>query len=486
VTFRLRGAMARVLRGAFVRFALTVGAPVLGAVTVMCAHPDVAHAEDTLTMQAVLTSMERTYPLLRAAEVEKLIADADTLSAEGGFDLSWKTRASMLPIAYYDYIRVESMLEKPTAIWGATAFAGYRLGTGKFPVYYGYMETLEFGEVRVGLNVPLWRNGPIDRRRANLRRAELGQDVARLTVQQQRIELSRAAAQRYWAWVAAGRRLQIANDLLKIATDRDGGLLERATRGDIAMIERTDNLRAMEQRRAQVALAQRGLEQATLELALFYRDEQGKRLEARPDQLPKSFPELTDRSPNLQSDIRMALERRPEAKRLALQSAREEVEKRFADNQRALGVDLQVAGSQDFGRANPLRPDLSKPVLEASLMLDVPLQTRLMEGRSDAASANMRRIAEQKRFAEDRIETDVRDAHSALRAATERVRATRREVKLAEELEESERVKFQQGDSHLLIVNIREQQTAEAELREVDATLDFFRAEADLRAARGE
>lgn len=54
------------------------------------------------------------------------------------------------------------------------------------------------------------------------------------------------------------------------------------------------------------------------------------------------------------------------------------------------------------------------------------------------------------------------------------------------DLEQAERVRFEQGDSNLLTVNIREQQTAEAELREIEALFDFHRAVADLRAARGE
>ena len=83
-------------------------------------------------------------------------------------------------------------------------------------------------------------------------------------------------------------------------------------------------------------------------------------------------------------------------------------------------------------------------------------------------------------------EADVRDAQSAILRAAERVEAARREVRLAEELEEAERTRYAQGDSQLLIVNLREQQTAEAELRAIDARLDHQRAIADLRAARGE
>jgi outer membrane protein TolC len=98
----------------------------------------------------------------------------------------------------------------------------------------------------------------------------------------------------------------------------------------------------------------------------------------------------------------------------------------------------------------------------------------------------MSRLNHQQEFARDRIDADVRDAHSGIRRARERIEAARREVKLAVDLENAERYRFDQGDSHLLIVNIREQQTAEAELREVEALLDYHRAAADLKAARGE
>ena len=114
------------------------------------------------------------------------------------------------------------------------------------------------------------------------------------------------------------------------------------------------------------------------------------------------------------------------------------------------------------------------------------MQTRTARGRVDAASATARRLEQQRSFAEDRIAADVRDAHSALRISQLRIESTRREVALARQLEDGERTRFDQGDSHLLIVNLREQQTVEAELREVDARLDYHRAIADSKAARGE
>lgn len=448
---------------------------------------DAAKGPDALRLDDVLTSVDRSFPLLKAAELEQSIVAGDLLSAQGGFDISWKTRANLIPVGYYDSVRIESVVEQPTALWGASAFAGYKLGRGHIPIYDGRQETLEYGEVRAGVNVPLWRNGPIDRRRASLARAELGKDIAGLSVAEQRIQFRRTAAHRYWAWVAAGRRLVIAHELLKNVEGRDAGLGARVDRGDLPRVERTDNARAIEQRKAQVALSQRGLEQAAIELGLLLRDQEGKPTSPPLERMIRSFPEPPpDHSTASRDDLSRAQAQRPETRRFQLQLNQNQIERDWAKNQLAPGIDLQLAGSQDFGRPLPSRPDLSQPVFEVFVLLDIPIQTRLMRGRADAAAAMVTRFGHLRDFARERIDADVRDAHSAIRGARERIDAARREVALAVELEKAERTRFEQGDSHLLIVNIREQQTAEAELREVDAFLDYHRAAADLKAARGE
>jgi outer membrane protein TolC len=444
-----------------------------------------ARASAELGLDEVLAAAERAYPAIVAAELERRVAAGDLESAEGGFDASWKARATLTPLGYYDNVRAETTVEKPTALWGASAFAGWKLGTGEFPVYDGRLQTLDYGELRAGVQVPLWRNGPIDRRRANLERARLGQQIAELSITQQRIELRRAATQRYWGWVAAGRRVAIGAALLANVERRDAGIALRVETGDLPPIERVENQRALEQRRAGLAQAQRGLEQAAIELGLFLRDAQGEPTVPGPERLPAAFPELASDSSEPLGDLRIARERRPEAQSLELQRRQQEIERDFAHNQLAPAIDVQVAAARDFGPPLAARPDLSETVVEASVLIELPIQTRLMRGRVEVALANAERLRARERLARDRIDADVRDAHSAIGAARARIQATRREVALVLELEAGERSRFEQGDSNLLLVNLREQQTAEALLREVDALLDHHRAQADLAATRG-
>jgi outer membrane protein TolC len=89
-------------------------------------------------------------------------------------------------------------------------------------------------------------------------------------------------------------------------------------------------------------------------------------------------------------------------------------------------------------------------------------------------------------FARERIVAEIRDSWSAQKAALEQISQTARNTDLAHQLEEAEKKRFEQGAADLFALQIREQAAADAELLEVDAQADFFRALADYQAATGE
>ena len=442
-----------------------------------------ALAQSPLSLAEVLRSADELHPSLNATRAEVDAAQGERLSAEGGFDPSWRTRFTTAPVSGYPQTRLDSVVEVPTPLWGTNFFAGYRYGAGKIPDYYRERETLSGGELRVGAAVPLVRNGPIDRRRATLARAELGQQLAGFSLEQQRFELARLASFRYWDWVAAGQRLELARALLQLARARDAQLSARTQAGEVPAFDRQDNQRALAQREALLVQAQRGVEQAGFELSLFLRDETGQPVQPDEARLPRGFPE-PDGSLREDANVVEALSRRPDVKRLTLQKQQQEVELAYQKNQLLPALDVGVAYTQDIG--NTPRPELEplgKPELELSAMLEVPLLFRAGRGRIQTARAGVTRLDAQLQLARDRVAVDVRDAVSALRAAEERITFTRQEVAVSVALERGERTRFELGDSTLLFVNLREQAAAEARAREIDALADFHKAAAALRAA---
>ena len=461
-------------------------AAVLAAFTIATATPRARASEppqSSLSLEDVIRSVHERHPLLLAAEQERALASADLLSAEGGFDPTIKARATTIPVGPYTNDRVEAYAELPTSVWGARVFAGYRASRGDFAVYDGKQITGEWGEARAGVQVPLWRDGPIDRRRASLRRAELGIDAAKLGVGQQRLETVRAASLRYWDWVAAGHRVNVTRENLTIAVARDGALAIRVERGEIPAFERVENERVVHQRTAQVAAAERSLQNASIELSMFVRAPDGSPIRADVSRLPSAFPPVEPEHLEGRAAEATALALRPELPRLELMQEQARVDRDLWNNQRKLGVDLVAVGAKDFGAVYDAR--LSRPELELSVLVDVPLWTRTQDGRVRAAEATLARLAHQRSFARDRIVADVRDAQSAVAMAIERIAATRKEVLTSKQLVLSERQRFELGEGTLLIVNLREQALVEAQQREIDALADYFKALANERAAGG-
>ena len=88
-------------------------------------------------------------------------------------------------------------------------------------------------------------------------------------------------------------------------------------------------------------------------------------------------------------------------------------------------------------------------------------------------------------LAQDRLRVALRDSLQALDAARLRIEITRAEIDLAIKVEEAERVRLSHGDSNILLVNLREQTTADARSKLIDVLNEFQRAKADYFLAAG-
>ncbi len=443
---------------------------------------DAPPSRSALTLAEVLASVERDHPTVAAARQDLLGARGDRTAADGGFDTAFRTRVAGTPLSYYRNFRVDTVLEQPTAVWGATVFGGYRLGRGDVPVYDGKLETNELGEARAGLVVPTIRNGPIDRRRASRERGVLGEQAAEHGVRATALEVKRVGALRYWEWVAAGRRREIARTLLEIALRRDEQIASRVARGDLSPIERTENARAILQRRSQLVAQERALQQSAIELSQYLRAPGGDPQVPADARLPTLSEPASWPTEPVPAAITRALAERPDLKRIGLARQQAGVESELARNQRLPALDFQVVVSKDFGDGLASR----RPVeLEAQVLLDVPIQNRAASGRAEAARALLARVADQERGARDRIAAEVKDARSATELARSRLELARQEVVVSADLERAEWQRFAAGDTTLLVVNLREQATFDARVREVDALAECQRALVLQRAATG-
>lgn len=441
-------------------------------------------AADTTPLDAseLLASVNRSFPLIETARRERDAAAGAALEARGAFDLKLKASGEGLQ-SYYDNERVKATIEQPLAPFGMTLYGGYRIGRGEFASYDTKALTLDNGELNAGLALPLLRDRSIDLRRADLRAADIGVNVATQSLEKARLSYFKDALKQYWDWVAAGRQLAVARALLELAERRDVDLQTAVGLGQLAPVERTDNARAILQRRSALVTAQRGVEATSISLSLYYRGPDGRPVRPEADRLPPLLPApapLT--TEDEERGIEDALSRRPEVLGLRFKRSQQEVEARLAGNARLPSLNLFADVSRDYGEGPITRRGNE---LAAGLFFELPVQRRKASGKLLQAQAKLASIDAELRFAQDRVRSDVQDAASAVRAAYASVALVRQELTIARELESLERDRFQLGDSTQFLVNLRELNTADAAFREVKVLADYQKALAEFEAASG-
>lgn len=451
--------------------------------------PRMGLPEGILELSEVMESVKEHFPLLLAVEQERVIASGQRLASEGAFDLNLRAQG-IAQGGTFPSNRFNLVAEQATPFYGLSVFSGYRTGIGDFPVYYGERLTADGGEFRAGVVIPLLKDGPVDRRRAALRQAQIAESLADPVVQRARIDFIRAAARAYWNWIAAGDQYRVAESLLRIASERQAGFEEQFKQGQIAEFVVIDNQRLIAEREGTLIGADRRFQQTSFDLSLFLRDQVGDPVVPTASRLPQGF---TDQQPSLPStkqlreDIEMAYGLRPELVRFALLKERVAVDLRLAQNQALPSLNAAVVGSQDTGKGkdSPGIFALERSAVEASLLLEVPLQRREAIGRARAARASMTQLLGQERFARDQISAEVQDAVSNLDRTYQRLHRAREEHRIARRVAELEMERFRKGQGNLLEVNLRELAAAGAEVKVIDALADFFRAQADHQAALG-
>jgi len=468
--------------------------PVLAQVVDTPADPGAAPAGEPrpVLLADVLASVEAHYPLLAAARAERGVAAGKLQSARGSFDTRLVADGDLRPAGFYENYAGGGKLEQLTRLWGLRLFGGYKVGSGTFPSYEGDRQTNRAGEVGGGVELPLLRGRSIDDARAKLRRAELERLQVEPKIALEVIDFFLEATLAYWNWLAAGLEVDVARDLLRVATARQQQLEGRVARGLVPRIDLVDNERLIVDRRIRLRGAERDAEQAAIALSLFLRDGGGEPRLVPSERLPEGFPEEVEPDPGrVEADVTLAREAHPLLASLALERQRMRVELALARNDRLPDVDLLVEASQDYGTAIPgvsskgsVSPNpRGETEVKARIRFQLPIQQRDARGRITSATARLARLESRQQFERERIEADIRRAMAGLEAAYAQAVAARDNLTLARELQRAEERKLGLGASNLIDVNIREQQAADAGVSLIEAQADYFRALARYQAA---
>lgn len=465
--------------------ASVVSALFLAWLTCLPAATSAVAADDAaspLSLQAVLESSARHYPLVIAALAERQAVAREVDARLGDFDVVFDVSSFNRVDGFYDGRAVEAKATRPLGVWGTDLYGSYALSRGDFPIYEDEYYTNTGGRLKVGLLFSLLRDRAIDDRRYQLNDARLAVEAADLELQMTRIGVQSLAIEAYWRWVFAGRKQLVYDELLAIALERDRGLTDQVARGALAEIFLTENQRNITRRRSRSIAAQAELTRAANRLGLYYRDPAGMPQTPSPQQLPANTSlELNPPEPPgaLQDTIFM----QPELRQLRVAAERARQKLSLSENALKPKLDFGVEVGTPFGDVG--EGGVSRDTTDAivGLKFSVPLARRTAKAEVEQARLELRAIEERKRQTNDRLQLEITEILIELSLARELAELAQQEVALASALVQAETRRFEEGASDFFLVNLREETAASARVEALAAGLRHRLARVEYDAA---
>lgn len=442
-------------------------------------------SEDPLLPSEVLAASERHFPKILASLAELRGAAGRVLEAQGAFDLVFDAEGFSRVDGFYDGTALQGVAKQRLPGMGAEVYGGYGISNGTFPIYEDQFYTDTGGTLKAGAVFNLLRNRDTDRERMGVQDARIRRQAAELDVLLTKIGVQQRALVAYWRWVALGRQVNVYADLLRIATERQVGLIEQVRRGAVAEIFLTENQQNIARRQVLVTASRRDLMKAGNALSFYFRDDEGRPQEpgiARlpsPDQLgkPDDPAVLPDEA------TANALDRRPELDLLRATIIEVQNDIALAENELKPRLDFGVELQQGFGAVGEGGP--SRPGTDAivGLTFSVPMQQRAAKGRLAAAQAELQATAYERQLREDQIELEVRNILLELAFARQLQQLAEVGVQQSDIMRDSEIRRFESGASDFFLVNVREETAANARITLLEAELQTRIARADYDAA---
>lgn len=428
------------------------------------------------TLDELHSWIDRSHPLLKGAQGEKMIARGRMLKALGAFEPTLvndteleRFISSIDPGKGTQTAGYNDTIIEARHPWGFKGSAGFRqaIGDARIP-------DLSFGngnqQVIVGGFLPLLRGLITNPEHAELQRSELSAPRAEIKIAQTRQDLFLAAAQQFWDWVAAAKLLDIQKRAVGVAEDRLKQVGERAKVGAVAPIDVAEAGQEVHRRREVAIAARRLLEQEQFKLSMFLW-ENGSPVIPSIDRIPE-FPGqgAVPTADDVMAHKLEARQERPEVREIEVEAKFNNIDLALAKNNLLPSLDLEAA---------PARAP-EKFVLGLGYRFGVELKFPILQRRSRGevlqAEGQAQRLVMAQRFREKQVVTDIDNALSAIELARERMGEAEEALRLVEIVEDGERFRFGLGASSVLFVNLRERNTIDSENQVIRAKADYHKA----------
>lgn len=424
-----------------------------------------------LSLMKVLQSVDAHYPQVKIARLEVIKANGAFVNAKGHFDPSLEASTRSQPAGGYINNYGDTQLTIPMLYNGVKLFAGYRNGEGNWPIYYQNYLTNSGGEYRAGLSLPLLRDRLIDKERTGLLSSAQLMLMKEQDAEAIKIKIYQEAIKAYWQWVEAGLQLNAFRQLLHLAQKRQHAIKQQASLGDLPKLAISENLQHIIQREQLLNQGQMIFEQASVNLSLYFRDLKGNPLvpEAR------SLPALTSTSYSIEA----SLKEHPGIKKLNHYATMMKLKRNQARNELLPQLDATAYTFKQNGTGG--YPLMIPQAAMVGVSFKFPLLQRQAKGNLIQAESELRQVRVEKKFLYEQLNNELVNILIGINRSRQQVGLLKKELTLAQKVQQGETKKFHQGDSTLFLVNQREQMTTQVQLNTLHAQVQLEELKARAR-----
>lgn len=417
-----------------------------------------------LSYETFMEIVQANHPLARQADLQVIKSNSSLLQSKGAFDPKLFTEVGQ---KYFDdkeyYNLVDGGVKLPTKI-GVEVKGGYSNNSG----YYLNPEnsTPDEGLWYAGVSVPIGRGLIIDKRRAQLKQAELYVTISEQERKLMYNELLYEAGKAYWDWFKAYSVQRIYEEAVTIADTRLKAVKNSAQLGDKPAVDTLEAGIQVQNRILNFQQAQLDLKNATILLSIYLWSDEGIPLEMVDGVIPEisvaagPIP-IDDYYVSMLDSLNFT---HPELAKMSYKIAQLEVNKKLKKemikpqlnlNYNAL---LQPQGSETFA-------SYSVNNYKWGLEFSMPIFIRKERGALKLAEAKIQEANYQNKDKQAKIRAKVSQALNEWQTTLDQYNLYEQTVKDYRDLLQAERRLFTIGESSLFMINSRESSYIKAQIK---------------------
>lgn len=458
-----------------------------GLNTNLIAQTKLAASDSELPLSLFYRLLLELHPVVKQAQLMPQAANANLLQARGAFD-------PVLQFAYDEktfdkknyYTVKEGYLKLPTTL-GLDFKAGFESVTGDR--VNPETATPLSGLAVAGVSVPIGRNLLIDDRRATLRQARLFREQAKAEQDKMVLKFLFQATKDYAEWLFRQNRVNFLREGYRMADERYRAVRERVLQGDLAGIDTTEAVIALKTRAISLAQAETDLLNAQLFIAAYLWDENGRPLELNPSVRP-----VADRSALsvfAPDSIRQQLERarfsHPEVRKLLSKIEQIKVERSLARNNLLPAIQLNLNAIQTWpANQELLNTTFIQQNYKIGASFYMPLFLRKERGKLRMVNFKLLDQQWELDLTRRQVEVGIKEAANDYQLVINNLELQRQLVLDYLRIRDGEQIRFDNGESNFFMVNTREVQMIESQVKLAEMEAKQLKASAGLWFAAGQ